>query len=74
MYQIMWMLKKTILYSQLKKEGLACVICIKHFHLYLFGHKFVLQTDHQPLVTDCLVKLKLFQLKHPTIFKGGHYS
>ena len=28
-----------------------CVYGIKRFHFYLFGHKFVLQTDHQPLIT-----------------------
>ena len=38
-------------YSQLEKEGLACVYGIKRFHSYLFGHKFVLQTDHQLLIT-----------------------
>ena len=38
-------------YSQLEKEGLACVYGIKRFHSYLFVHKFVLQTDHQPLTT-----------------------
>ena len=31
-------------YFQLEKD-------IKHFHSYLHGHKFVLQTDHQPLTT-----------------------
>ena len=36
-------------YSQLKKEGSACIYGVKCFHSYLFGHKFVLQTDHQPL-------------------------
>ena len=38
-------------YSQVEKEGLACVYGMKRFHSYLFGHKFVLQTDHQPLTT-----------------------
>ena len=37
-------------YSQLEKEGLACVVGIKRFHSYLFGHHFKLVTDHQPLL------------------------
>ena len=28
-------------YSQLEKEGLACIYGVKHFHSYLFGHKFI---------------------------------
>ena len=38
-------------YSQLKKEGLTSIYGVKRFHSYLFGHKFVLQADHQPLTT-----------------------
>ena len=37
-------------YSQIEKEGLACVFGVKHFHSYLFGHPFELVTDHKPLL------------------------
>ena len=37
-------------YSQLEKEGLACIFGIKKFHLYSFGHHFELVTDHKPLL------------------------
>jgi len=37
-------------YSQLEKEGLACIFGIKKFHDYLFGHSFELVTDHKPLL------------------------
>ena len=37
-------------YSQLEKEGLACVFGIRRFHSYLFGHRFELITDHKPLL------------------------
>ena len=38
-------------YSQLEKEGLACVFGVKKFHAYLFGHPFELVNDHEPLRT-----------------------
>ena len=37
-------------YSQLEKEGLACIFGIKKFHDYLFGRKFELITNHKPLL------------------------
>ena len=36
-------------YSQLEKEGLACIFAVKKFHSYLFGHKFLMYTDNLSL-------------------------
>ena len=37
-------------YSQLDKEGLAVMFGIQRFHKYLYGRKFVICTDHKPLI------------------------
>ncbi|KAL7070485.1 hypothetical protein ACQ4LE_010395 [Meloidogyne hapla] len=37
-------------YSQIEKEGLALVYAVQKFHKMLYGHKFVLRTDHKPLL------------------------
>ena len=38
-------------YSQIEKEALACMVGITRFHSYLWGHHFLLQTDHKPLLS-----------------------
>nr|XP_040226826.2 uncharacterized protein K02A2.6-like [Anopheles coluzzii] len=37
-------------YSQIDREGLAIIFAIKKFHKMIFGRKFLLQTDHRPLL------------------------
>ena len=38
-------------YSTGEKEALACVFAIERWHVFLYGRKFKLRTDHQALVT-----------------------
>ena len=37
-------------YGQVEREGLAVVYSVKKFHQYLYGRRFVIVTDHKPLL------------------------
>ena len=37
-------------YSQIQKEALAIIFALKKFYQFLFGRKFILVTDHKPLI------------------------
>ena len=37
-------------YSQIQKEALAIVFALSKFHQFLYGRKFILVTDHKPLL------------------------
>ncbi|CAG9128375.1 unnamed protein product [Plutella xylostella] len=68
-------------YSTIERELLAIKWCIKHFRPYLFGRKFTIVTDHQPLTWLFSVKdpgsrlirwrLELEQYDYKIVYKPG---
>ena len=37
-------------YSQLNKEALVIIVGIRKFHQYLSGRRFIIKSDHKPLM------------------------
>ena len=47
-------------YSQVQKEALSVIYGIQKFHQFLYGRRFILITDHKPLLGTYLESVRLF--------------
>ena len=54
-------------YSVMEKECLAIVWAVKKFQAFLFGRKFIIETDHQPLA--CIRKSKVANSRITRLFE-----
>ena len=43
--------KTEMKYAPIEREGMAMLFGVRKFHQYVFGKRFVLETDHKPLVS-----------------------
>lgn len=57
-------------YSQIEKEALAIVFGCEHFHTYVYGRSFELETDHRPL--EHIFKPKSSENQHQPGWKDGY--
>ena len=58
-------------YSQIEKEGLACVFGVKRFHSYLYWYRFTLISDHKAFLS-LFNEVKACHHRHQLGFRGGH--
>ena len=63
--------------TQVEKEVLTLVFGLSNFHQYLYGHNFILHTDHKPLTTilgptQAIPSLAAARLQHWEIELAGY--
>lgn len=58
-------------YSQLDKEALAIVKCMKKFYNHLLGRKFEIQTDHKPLLGLWGAEKPITSMVSPRLVRGA---